>query len=237
MAYELYYWPGIQGRGEFVRLALEYAGAGYRDVAREGPAGMKALLTGLEAGGRPSFAPPYLKDGDTVVGQTAAILFYLGPRLGLVPDGEADRLWIHQVQLTIADLVVEAHDTHHPVAVGLYYDQQKPEALRRSAEFRDNRIPRFLDWLEQILTRNPARSGWLVGGELTYADLSAFQVVEGLRYAFPKAAARALKATPHLADLARRVGEDRRLRPYLESDRRIPFNEDGIFRRYRELDG
>jgi len=237
MAYELYYWPGIEGRGEFVRLALECAGADYRDVARESGAGMGALMQGLEEGERPSFAPPYLRDGDVVVGQTAAILLYLGPKLDLAPRGEAGRLWLHQIQLTIADLVAEAHDTHHPIGVGLYYQDQKPEAARRAAEFRAERIPKFLGWLERILERNPADSGWLVGEAVTYGDLSAFQAVEGLRYAFPKAAGRALEETPRLAALAERVGRLPGIRAYLDSERRLPFNEQGIFRRYPELDG
>lgn len=240
MAYELYYWPGIQGRGEFVRLALEQAKAAYVDVAREhGPGrGVKALMRFLDDASvaRPPFAPPFLKDGDVVVGQTAAILFYLGPRLALAPEDEAGRLWTHQIQLTIADLVAEAHDTHHPVDVGLYYKDQKPEAARRAAGFRRERIPKYLGWLEAVLARNPAGAGWLVGDGLTYADLSAFQVVEGLRYAFPNATAAALEATPGLVGLATRVKALPNIATYLASDRRIPFNEDGIFRRYPELD-
>lgn len=238
MAYELYYWPTIQGRGEFVRLALEQAGADYADIGRDGERGMRALLEGLEdeALAHPPFAPPYLKDGDLVVAQTAAILLYLGPRLGLAPDDAAGRLWTHQIQLTLADLVAEAHDTHHPVAVGLYYDDQKPEAARRAEGFRRERIPKFLGWLEAILARNPAASGWLAGDQVTYADLSAFQVVEGLRYAFPRAAAAALETTPKLTGLAERVRALPNIAAYLASPRRIPFNEQGIFRRYPELD-
>ncbi|HVI32724.1 glutathione S-transferase [Phenylobacterium sp.] len=238
MAYELYYWPTIQGRGEFVRLALEQAGADYVDVGRDGARGMRALLEGLEDEGavRPPFAPPYLKDGEVVVGQTAAILLYLGPRLGLAPDDEPGRLWTHQIQLTLADLVAEAHDTHHPISVDLYYEDQKPEAARRAQAFRRERIPKFLGWLETVLARNPAGSGWLVGDRVTYADLSAFQVVEGLRYAFPQATAAALGSSPGLADLAERVRALPRIAAYLASDRRIPFNEEGIFRRYPELD-
>jgi glutathione S-transferase len=171
-----------------------------------------------------------------VIGQTAAILLHLGPKLGLAPADEADRLWTHQIQLTLADLVAEAHDTHHPIAVGLYYEDQKREAQRRSAEFRRERIPKFLGWLERILAANPAGDAWLVGGSTTYADLSAFQVVEGLRYAFPKATAAALRKTPRLARLAERVAAVPRIRAYLDSPRRLAFNEDGIFRRYPELD-
>jgi glutathione S-transferase len=239
MAYELYYWPDIQGRGEFVRLALEQAGADYVDVARGHGAGqgVRALMQGLRtAQVHPPYAPPYLKDGEVVVGQTAAILLYLGRRLGLAPRDEVGELWTHQIQLTLADLVVEAHDTHHPIASGLYYEDQKAEASRRSEDFRRERTPKFVGWLERILENNPAGKGWLVGGEVTYADLSAFQMVEGLRYAFPRATAKALKATPRLADLAERVGGLPSIAAYLASERRIPFNESGIFRHYPELD-
>ncbi|HEX4179646.1 MAG TPA: glutathione S-transferase [Caulobacteraceae bacterium] len=236
MAYELYYWPTIQGRGEFIRLALEQAGTDYVDVAR-GEGGMSAMMRGLEAGPHPSFAPPYLKDGDAVVGQTAAILLYLGPRLGLAPADDAGRLWTHQIQLTLADLVLQAHDTHHPIGGELCYEDQKPEALKRSELFRKARMPKHFGWLERILDRNPARSGWLVGGALTYADLSAFQVVAGLTYAFPKATAGALKAAPRLHALAERVRALPNIAAYLASPRRIAFNRDGIFRDYPELDG
>jgi glutathione S-transferase len=240
MIYELYYWPEIQGRGEFVRLALEYAGADYVDVARgEGKGhGIEALMRGLKdthAAHLP-FAPPFLKHGKIVVAQTAAILLYLGPRLGLVPEDEAARLWVHQIQLTIADLVAEAHDTHHPIGVGLYYKDQKPEALRRAEEFRETRMPKYFGWLERILARNDAKGGWLAGKAVTYADLSAFQAVEGLRYAFPRAAAAALRKTPKLRALAGNVAELPTVAAYLGSERRIEFSVDGVFRYYPELD-
>jgi glutathione S-transferase len=237
MAYELFYWPNIQGRGEFVRLALEQAGAAYVDVARD-DGGMETLLALLDdpQATHPPFAPPVLRDGDLLIAQTAAILLHLGPRLQLAPADEAGRLWTHQIQLTIADLVAEAHDTHHPIDVELYYEDQKPEATRRAAGFRSERIPKFLGWLERILARNPADTGWLVGADLTYADLSAFQIVEGLSYAFPTAAKRELANTPLLAALAEEVRALPTIAAYLASPRRIPFNEEGIFRRYPELD-
>ncbi|CAN7354729.1 glutathione S-transferase [Phenylobacterium sp. LjRoot225] len=239
MTYELFYWPTIQGRGEFVRLALEQAGAPYVDVARdEAPGrGVEALLALLEGGGEhPPFAPPILRDGQILVAQTAAILLHLGPPLGLTPADDAGRLWTHQIQLTLADFVAEAHDTHHPIDVDLFYEDQQSEAARRSEGFRRNRIPKFLGWLETVLTRNGAGSGWLVGASLTYADLSAFQVVEGLRYAFPHATHEALSQTPRLDDLAARVLALPNIAAYLASPRRIPFNEEGIFRHYPELD-
>lgn len=241
MPYQLHYWPGIQGRGEFVRLALEAAGAAYVDVARGDAAsgqGLPALFHCLqdETVTRPPFACPVLVDGKQVIGQTAAILLYLGPRLKLVGASEADRLWAHQIQLTIADVVDEAHNTHHPIGSGLYYEEQKPEASRAAKAFRTQRMPKFLDWLETVLARNPKGSKHLVGARLSYADLSLFQLVEGLLYAFPKATKRALKKTPLVLALHDRVAQHARVAAYLRSERRLPFNEDGIFRRYPELD-
>lgn len=240
--YRLHYWPTIQGRGEFVRLALEAAGAAYVDVARGTPSqggGADALMHALGDPHhlRPAFAPPFLVDGDVVVGQTAAILLYLGPRLGLVGDDEADRVWTHQLQLTIADAVAEAHDTHHPLAVSSYYEDQRDAALARSRNFREARIPKFLNWFERVLQRNPSGGTHLVGDALSYADLSLFQLVAGLRYAFPLATARALADTPAVARLHGNVARRQRVKAYLESPRRIPFNEEGIFRHYPELDG
>jgi glutathione S-transferase len=239
MAYELYYWPTIQGRGEFVRLALEEAGAAYVDVARSSKAGMDALLEllGRNDISHPPFAPPFLKNNDLLIGQTAAILLYLGDHHKLAPRNEANRLWTHQIQLTIADLVVEAHDTHHPISSDLYYEEQKPEALRRAEHFRAHRIPKFLGWFESILARNPEGAQYLVGDSLSYADLSLFQIVEGLLYAFPVCMKQALKHAPHVKALHDAVAQRPRIRAYLNSPRRIAFNEQGIFRHYPELDG
>ncbi len=241
MAYELYYWPGIQGRGEFVRLALEAAGAPYIDVARgagDSGKGLPAMLHYLQDGKvtHPPFAPPFLKDGDVLVGQTAAILQYLAPQLKLVGRSEQARIWTQQIQLTIADMVSEAHDTHNPVGASLYYEEQKPEALRRAKEFCSLRMPRFLQWFESILERNPAGSRHLVGGKPSYADLSLFQLIEGLRYAFPSAAQRTLATTPAVVHLHDRIAGLPRVAAYLRSERRVPFSEQGIFRRYPELD-
>jgi glutathione S-transferase len=241
MAYELHYWPTIQGRGEFVRLALEAAGAPYVDIARgpeESGQGLPAMLELLKDGSRPHppFAPPFLKDGTLLVGQTAAILHYLAPQLKLVARSEPARVWTQQIQLTIADMVTEAHDTHHPVASGLYYEDQKPEALRRAQDFCATRLPKFLGWFERILVRNPAGSRHLVGGKLSYADLSLFQLVAGLEYAFPNAAERELAHTPNVLQLRARIAAIPKVAAYLRSPRRIPFNEQGIFRYYPELD-
>jgi len=241
MAYELHYWPTIQGRGEFVRLALEAAGAPYIDVARgsaESGQGVPAMRRVMQDTGltHPPFAPPFLKDGDMLIGQTAAILHYLAPHLKLVARNEQARVWTQQIQLTIADMVTEAHDTHHPVGADLHYEEQRPEALRRAREFCRVRLPKFLQWFECIVVRNPAGSRHLVGGKLSYADLSLFQLVEGLRYAFPKAAQSALAQTPGVVQLHGRVAALPKVAAYLRSERRIPFNEQGIFRCYPELD-
>jgi len=236
--YELYYWPTIQGRGELVRLALEDAGAPYRDVARlhgahEGvPAMMKLMRDG--GPGLEPFAPPFLEVGKLVIAQTANILLYLAPRLGLVPDDEASRIGAHQLQLTVADLVGEVHDTHHPVAGSLYYEDQKPEAARRAAAFTGERMPRFLGYFERVLQRSGGVH--FVGGAHSYVDLSVFQVIAGLDYAFPKAMARNEAAIPGLRALATRIAARPRLAEYLASKRRLPFNEQGIFRHYPELD-
>ena len=238
MAYELYYWPDIPGRGEFVRLALEDACTPYIDMARERD-GLRRMTELLRdpAVVHPPFAPPFLKDGKRLIGQTATILAHLGPRLALAPDEPEARMWVHQIQLTITDLVAEAHDTHHPLGADLYYEEQKPEARRRATSFREQRLPKFLGWFESILARNPEGDPWLVGEAASYADLSVFHVVEGLRYAFPRAAARALNETPRVVALAERVRERPGVRGYLMSGRRLPFNEDDIFRHYPELDG
>jgi glutathione S-transferase len=243
--YQLHYWPGIQGRGEFVRLALEAAGSPYVDVVRTdesagGGVGAMPPYLAAETTARPPFACPFLVDGRHVVGQTAAILLYLGPRLRLVGASEADRLWTHQIQLTIADFVVEVHDIHHPLGSSLYYEDQKPESVKRAQEFRRQRLPKFLGWFETVLERNAKNDGrevpHLVGGRLSYADLSLFQLVEGLRYALPKAATRALKNAPRIMALHAGVRSHKRVAAYLRSDRRLPFNEEGIFRHYPELD-
>ncbi len=229
MRYELYYWPSIQGRGEFIRLALEAAGADYVDIARRprkeggGEAAIMRLLED-EALAYPAFA------------QTANILLYLGPCLGLVPEDEASRLWAHQLQLTIADAVVEVHDTHHPIGSGLYYEDQQAEAKRRAADFLAQRLPKFLGYFERVLAQNPYGGQHLVGNALSYVDLSLFQMVAGLRYAFPRAMASASPAYPRIAALHDLVATRPRIAAYLTSSRRLPFNEQGIFRHYPELE-
>ena len=234
MRYELYYWPGIQGRGEYVRLALEDAGADYTDVARSAR-GMSAMTQMMEARtGTPPFAPPFLKAGRLVIGQTANILFYLGSRHGLAPKAEAGRLWLHQLQLTVTDLVLEIHDTHHPLGPTLYYEDQRQPAKRRTEEFWKERVPKYLGYFERLL--KASGGAWLTGRRATYVDLSLFQIVEGLRYAFPKRMRAFEPEVPGLIDLHARVAARPNIRTYLASDRRIAFNEDGIFRHYKALD-
>jgi glutathione S-transferase len=240
MRYELYYWPGLQGRGEFVRLALEAAGAPYIDIVRERGAGrgVKALTAMLEGAAAPQtpFAPPFLRDGAIVVSHVANILQYLGPKLGLATKDEAGRFFAHGLQLTISDFVAEVHDTHHPISTDLYFEDQKKEAKARSADFLQHRVPKYLGYFERVLSDNPSGQKHAVGGGLTTVDLSLFQIWAGLGYAFPRAFADADKLYPALAALAASVAEIPNVAAYLASDRRIPFNESGIFRCYPELD-
>ncbi len=237
MRYELFYWSSIQGRGEFVRLALEEAGAAYVDVARE-EGGEERMLALLDDAGLvcPPFAPPFLKTGNRLIAQTANILLFLGERHDLAPKRDAGRLWTHQLQLTLADFVGEVHDTHHPIAASLYYEDQRREAKARSADFLANRLPKFLGYFERVLASNPRGPGHLVGARLTYADLSLFQVVAGLQYAFPKAMKRVARKHPAVLALHASVAARPRIAAYLASPRRLPFNPQGLFRHYAELD-
>jgi glutathione S-transferase len=239
--YELHYWPTIQGRGEFVRLALEYAGLEYRDVAREPMergGGEAALLQSLQNPRlRTSpFAPPYLKTAEMVIAQTANILLFLGNRHALAPIDEAGWLWTHQLQLTLADLVSEVHDTHHPISVHLYFEEQITEAQRRCADFLARRLPKYLDYFEAVLARNASGSTWMVGDSTTYVDLSMFQVIAGLRYAFPRTQRKLEARLPLLVALHDRVVTLPRIAQYLASPRRIAFNQQGLFRHYPQLD-
>ncbi|MGA2396994.1 MAG: glutathione S-transferase family protein [Steroidobacteraceae bacterium] len=240
MNYQLYYWPTIQGRGEFVRLALEEAGALYSDVARESGrgAGVSALLALMQGRrlARPPFAPPFLKAGRLVIGQTANILQFLGARHGLAPREEGGRLWVHQLQLTVMDFVVEIHDTHHPISGNLYFQQQRKEARRRSADFLKSRAPKFLGYFEDVMARNGRQARFLLGARLSYGDLSIFQIIAGLSYAFPQASAKFARRYRRLFALHERVQERPRIAAYLASPRRIAFNNEGIFRHYPELD-
>ena len=233
MRYQLYYWPGIQGRGEFVRLALEDAGADYVDMARaHGVDAISPFLQGKHPGALP-FAPPFLKAGRLTIAQTAAILFYLGPPLKLVPAAAAAQHYAHQLQLTIADLVTEVHDTHHPIASSQYYKDQRAAARHRSEDFRNERLPKFLTYFEHVLARGNGRHAL---ASHSYVDLSLFQMISGLDYAFPNAMRKLQRRVPHLRALAEHVAKRPRIAAYLASPRREAFNEDGIFRHYAELD-
>ncbi|EPC01371.1 hypothetical protein L861_12420 [Litchfieldella anticariensis FP35 = DSM 16096] len=239
MRYELYYWPGIPGRGEFIRLALEEAGADYLDIGQSPGNGVSAISAYLDdpQASRPPFAPPFLKAGDIVVSHVANILQFLGPRLGLVPDDESTRFWVQGLQLTLCDWLLEVHDVHHPIGASLYYEQQRAEARRRASLLIGERLPKFLGYFEHVLSSNPQGDTWLVGDSLTYADLSLFQMVAGLRYAFPQAMQRLEPEIPEVSALAVRVAERPNIAAYLASGRRQSFNEQGIFRHYPELDG
>jgi glutathione S-transferase len=232
--YQLFYWPEIQGRGEFVRLALEDAGAAYDDVARK-PGGMNKMMAMMDGRDKhPPFAPPFLKAGKLVIAQAAEILLYLGPRLKLAPRDEVSRLWLHQLQLTVTDFVKEIHDTHHPLGGELYYEDAKAEAKRFTENFLDERAPKYLGYFEKVLKKSGG--AYTLGRKVTYMDLSLFQLVEGLRYAFPNAMRRIEREMPRVVAVRDRIAERERIKKYLASPRRIPFNETGVFRHYPELD-
>jgi glutathione S-transferase len=233
MRYQFYYWPQIQGRGEFVRLALEEAGADYVDVARR-KGGVEAMMRMMKGHKRPPYAPPFLKDGRLVLAQTASILHHLAPKLKLVPASGADRLWAHQLQLTITDFVKEIHDTHHPLASALYYEQQRAAAKRYTAEFWRHRVPKMMGYFERVVEESGGP--FVFGRKLSYVDLSLFQIVEGLRYAFPRRMGKFESKVPRLIELRDRVAKRPRIAAYLASKRRIDFNESGVFRRYGALD-
>ena len=237
MTYQLYYWPHLMGRGELVRLALEAARAPYVDVARlpaEEGGGVEAVLAIYRAHGT-GFAPPYLRDGEQLIAQTANILLYLGRRLGLAPADDAGWLRANEIQLTIADVIGEVHDTHHPIATSLTYEDQRAAARERARYFREDRLPKFLGHFEGLLERDGGRQ-WLVGDAMSYADLSLFQLLCGLEHAFPKAYARTRGSAPRTVGLAERVAAVESVAEYLASPRRIGFNAHGIFRRYEALD-
>ena len=241
MTYELFYHNRIQGRGEFVRLALEDSGAEYVDIGRgeeakgQGSPAIMAILNG-EGVERPPFAPPFLRHGELMIGQTSNVLHYLGSRIGLAPDDEHVRLFLLQLQLTVMDFVRDIHDTHHPISNTLYYEEQKDAALLAAQKFLEFRLPKYLGYFEKVIARNAQGGRYLAGNAVTYADLSMFQLVEGLRYAFPDNMAKTEANYPRLIALRDEVAQRPKLRAYLNSPRRIAFNENGIFRRYRELD-
>ena len=230
MIYELWYWNGIPGRGEFVRLALEAARIPYVEPPRLRPNALPGDLRSDRS--RPPFAPPYLKAGRLLIAQTANILLFLGETHGLAPKSVAGRLWVNQLQLTIADWVSEVHDVHHPINAAAYYEDQKPEALRRAEVFRRERLPKYLAYFSTVLDRN---GPFLAGARWSYADLSLFQMVEGLRFAFPRRMKTLQSAHGRVLDVHRRVAALPAMTEYVASPRRLRFG-DGIFRHYEELD-
>ncbi|MGE5303686.1 MAG: glutathione S-transferase [Alphaproteobacteria bacterium] len=238
MRYQLYYQPSIQGRGEFVRLTLEECGADYIDVARDPNFGRPGIMKFLEdlSLEHPPFAPPFLRAGKLLLSQTANILQFLAPRHNLVPKSAASRLWAHQLQLTIADWLYETGQTHHPIANALYYEEQAAEAKKRAAHFTATRMPKFLGYFEKILKRDSKGAEFIFGKKSSYVDLSLFQMIEGLRYAFPRTMARLEPQHPRLVALHNGVMARPRIAAYLSSPRRLPFNQQGIFRHYPELE-
>ena len=239
MRYKLYYWPDIQGRGEFVRLALEDAGADYLDMARlsgrgKGVEAMQRIQ--YETNTTPPLAPPFLKVGKQLIAQTANILFFLGPKLHLITKSENKQLWAHQLQLTIMDFINEIHDTHHPVASSLYYEEQKQEAKHRSRYFIAERLPKFMGYFERVIKTNDKSEQYAVGRKCSYVDLSLFQLLAGLRYAFPETMKQNENNYPHLVSLHNTIAVRPKIKAYLKSERRLPFNESGIFRYYPELE-
>lgn len=231
MSYQLWYWPSIPGRGEFVRLALEAAEIEYEDMAREH--GAEALIEDLQSrqGIRP-FAPPYLVDGELCIGQTAHILAFLADRHDFGAGELETDLQLIQLQLDITDIVAEVHNVHHPVAAALYYQDQMDPAYEAAQHFRDERIPKYLDHFETALEENGGPC--MLGDRWTHVDTSLFQLLEGLDYMFPNRM-RELDY-PRLELCRQAVMEIEGIEQYLASDRRLPFNEDGIFRHYPELD-
>lgn len=250
--YELLYWPGIPGRGEFIRLAFEAAGVSYKDPANEpdGPGAkvVASLISKDDLGGDgnpPVFAPPALKvpgegkDGaPLLIYQTPAILSYLGDKLGLAGEDEVDKMTVLSHTLTALDLNNETHDTHHPVAVAQYYEDQKDEALKKATDFRENRIPKFFSFFERVLKANEAQGQvkFLVGNKLTYADTTLWHVLSGLKFAYPNELKAREKDYPLLlGSFYESVAQTKGVKEYLESERRLPFSM-GIFRHYPELD-
>ncbi|MEM1414031.1 MAG: glutathione S-transferase [Myxococcota bacterium] len=235
--YELYYWPTLPGRGEMVRLVLEAAGVPYRDVARENGGDLDVVLAarkGALGGATRPFAPPILKHGELVLAQTAVLVDYLGRRHGLVPEDEAERERVRMLVLTWLDVLGEAHDTHHPLGVSFPYEDQLPEARKAAAHFREQRLAGWLRHFDSVVEENGGE--WHVGQAMSTADLVGFQVLEGLAYAFPRAFAPLLAERALLRALRERVAMAPRVAAYLASDRRLPMDETGIFRRYPELD-
>ncbi|EJU05030.1 glutathione S-transferase C-terminal-like protein [Dacryopinax primogenitus] len=249
--YILHYWGGIPGRGEYVRLAFEYAGVSYTDSNDSAK-----LLKTLRSTSPSHFAPPMLElPNGKILSQTPAILNYLAPKLGLAgekgnllknaveddderEEAEFERSIVNQLVLTALDLCVEAHDSHHPIASSLYYEDQKQEALRRAEDFLKLRIPKYLAHFEETLRKNKVSHSHLVGKTTTTADLVLFHVVDGLLYAFPRRMGALDKGGKYkrVLKLHEKIMAEGGIKEYVESGRRRKFGV-GLFRHYPELDG
>lgn len=248
--YKLLYHPGLPGRGEYIRLAFEATSTPYTDVSNTSQAGIGEVYGTLspqslgEGLNPPKFAPPMLRVGgagpngsDLLISQTSNVLLYLGRKLGLSGESEAEGYWVNEVVLTGLDFCNDCHDTHHPIATGMFYEDQKDEALKKASDFRENRIPKFLGYFERVLRGNGARAQgkYLVGKGLTAADLVVWQVVDGVRYAFPKEMEARMKEFEGVWEFYESLKGESWLEEYLASERRLKYG-DGIFRYYKELD-
>lgn len=250
--YELLYHPSIPGRGEFIRLCFEATGVAYTDIANEKPNGYDEVQNICKPNNNdttnpPIFAPPALRvpgagpnGSPLLISQTPNILMYLAERLGLAPEDEAGTYHVYQLAFTALDLNNEVHDTHHPLAVEKYYEEQKDAALEKARDVREKRLPKFLAYFEACLGFNKEKGGgegrFLVGSRLTFADLVVWQVIDGLRFAFPKEMeARAGEYPDLLKGFYEGIKQEGGLKEYLKSERRLPYSQ-GIFRYYPELD-
>lgn len=196
-------------------------------------------------GNPPPFAPPALRipgegpDGKPLlIYQTPSILSYLGDKLDLAGSNEAEKSWILSHTLTALDLNNEAHDTHHPIAVAKYYEEQKEESLKKSTDFREARIPKFLGYFERVLKGNEeqGKGKYLVGSKLSFADTTLWHVLSGLLFAFPKEMeARKAEFELLFGTFYNSVKEASGVKEYLASGKRKPFSM-GVFRHYPELD-
>ncbi|KEY69018.1 hypothetical protein S7711_03320 [Stachybotrys chartarum IBT 7711] len=244
-SYELIYWPSAPGRGEPVRLLFEEAGVPYADTAKDAGRAVETIQ-GLMAAEHlgddsnpPVFAPPLLRHGDLLINQLPNILLYLAPKLGLAPAAGPAVYHLNAIVLTLLDgFVNELHETHHPIATSQYYDDQKPEAKKRSKSYREERLPRFLGYAQRLLDAKTSGDGpWLYGGSLTYADLVLFQGIHGTKYAFPKTVEKLQKSGKYdgVFALFDAVQERPNIKAYMASDRRVDYSQ-GIWRYYPELE-
>ncbi|KAG5926470.1 hypothetical protein E4U53_003074 [Claviceps sorghi] len=244
--YELIYWPGVPGRGEFIRLLFEEAGVPYQDTAKKESEAVSRVMALTDADNKgdksnvPAMACPALKHGHVTLSQTPNILLYLAPKLGLAPAAGDAMYQLNQLVLTILDFLSnEVHDTHHPIGTSATYEDQKPEAAKRAESFKTERLPKFLAYAQRVLDGEASGEGpWLHGGKLTYADLVLFQGIHGTEFAFPNTMKKMRDSGKYdgVFNLFKAVGERPNIKEYLASDRRASYSH-GIWRHYPELDG